>query len=124
MNGLLTALAKTSSPNPLVETIMLDLLDDVLAGEYMRGPVTIHLAGSGVAAFDRPMINHNWPELAERLHYAPIDVGVLKRSWQMWAGQPISTDDANKTHRAMADVEGHLREARLFRDEFRAAVSS
>jgi oligoribonuclease (3'-5' exoribonuclease) len=85
---------------------------------------TLHLAGSGIAAFDRPLIDRDFPLVSHLLHYAPIDVGVLKRTWQMWAGQPISTDDANKTHRAMADVEGHLREARLFRDEFRAAVAS
>lgn len=81
---------------------------------------TIHLAGSGVAAFDRPLINRDFPRVAKMLHYAPIDVGVLKRCWQMWIGSDITDDNAAKTHRAMSDVEGHLREARAFRHAFRS----
>src|SRR5690349_7060804 len=80
---------------------------------------TIHLAGSGVAAFDRPMINRFFPRDAKRLHYAPIDVGVLRRTWKMWTGADITGDNEAKAHRAMADVEGHLREARAFREAFR-----
>jgi oligoribonuclease (3'-5' exoribonuclease) len=80
---------------------------------------TIHLAGSGVAAFDRPLINRLLPELADTLHYAPIDVGVMKRCWTMWTGSDITGDNAAKNHRAMDDVAGHLREAREFQHRFR-----
>lgn len=94
-----------------------------LVSQHVTAGDTIHLAGSGVAAFDRPMIRKHMPALDKLLHYAPIDVGVLRRCWRMWTGQDISVDDERKTHRAMADVEGHLNEARLFRAAFKGLAS-
>lgn len=79
----------------------------------------IHLAGSGIANFDRPMIRRWLPELDEALHYAPIDVGVLRRTWKMWAGEEVTGDNDAKIHRALTDVLGHLREAREFQYRWR-----
>jgi hypothetical protein len=36
----------------------------------------------------------------------------------MWTGEAITGDNAAKNHRAMDDVEGHLREAREFQHRF------
>lgn len=73
---------------------------------------TVHLAGSGIAAFDRPLIQRYMLALNDVLHYAPIDVGVPRRMIKMWAGMDISPDLARKNHRAMDDAEGHLNELR------------
>ena len=102
------------------------LLDNKIVREMHVAPIVseddgVYLAGSGVAAFDRRFIDRDLPGVAGLLHYAPIDVGVLKRCWRMWTGQDISDDNNRKTHRAMSDAEGHLNEARLFRAAFRAA---
>jgi oligoribonuclease len=121
-NGLLIELTALSERG---ET-GLEWLDNAILDWLERLPVTInladdviHLAGSGVAAFDRPLIRRLLPELDAALHYAPIDVGVLRRTWKMWAGQDITGDNAAKNHRAMSDVEGHLREALEFQHRWK-----
>lgn len=117
-NGLLLELAELPSSEDA---------DDVLDAEievWLRRYVddredTVHLAGSGVAAFDRPLIQRLLPAIDSYLHYAPIDVGVLKRTWKMWVGHEITGDNEAKNHRAMDDVAGHLNEARAFRERFK-----
>ena len=117
-NGLLAELDNGAPDLPDVEARIWKMIHQLVDTDH-----TIYLAGSGVAAFDRPMIRWHMPWLDKLLHYAPIDVGVLKRTWRMWTGQDISDDNGRKTHRVMADVEGHLREARLFRDAFKGLAS-
>lgn len=77
------------------------------------------LAGSGVGHFDRRFIARYMPQLDRFLRYWCIDIGVIRRAHEMWVGSVVSTENENKTHRAIDDVWCHLKEARIFRDLWR-----
>lgn len=73
------------------------------------------LAGSGVAHFDRRFLDANMPAVTDMLRYYCVDVGVVRRAWRMWTGETVpAVSQADKTHRAMDDIESHLDEARRF----------
>lgn len=78
--------------------------------KHLDDDVEVLLAGSGVSHFDRPLIDRRLPLLAERLHYANLDLGVLRRTLGYLGLQPEGRDSV--PHRAMGDIE-------LFLDEFR-----
>jgi oligoribonuclease (3'-5' exoribonuclease) len=78
-------------------------------------PKKLTLAGSGVAQFDSRFVRALMPELAKRLGYYAIDVGVIRRAHAMWVGTDVSAANDSKTHRAIDDVRCHLDEARAYR---------
>ena len=121
-NGLLAEVAylrSISMDRKVPAQVDIDVVAKMRAAGVAVGD-TVHLAGSGVATFDREMIKHWMPETSALLHYATIDVGVIKRCWTMWTGgDDITGDQVAKRHRAMSDIEGHLNEARAFRAAFR-----
>lgn len=86
------------------------------------------IAGSGVAMFDFPLIKAKMPLLASWLAYYPYDFGIERRISRDLAGRDIvnpihvKSYGDQKDHRAMADVEAHLREAQAYRDWFRVAA--
>lgn len=101
-----------------VQACVMDLLHD--AG-VERG--TVSFAGSGVAAFDIPLIRYWMPELYAFAHYAPYDIGTARRAFRMYWPEvqmtpPSASAGADKTHRAMDDIVAHLSEARYVRDNF------
>lgn len=73
----------------------------------------ITLAGSGVGTFDLQVIKERMPELAARLTYHVMDVGVIRRFLTDICGRPLS-DLGPVRHRALDDVEHHLEEARYY----------
>ena len=83
------------------------------------------IAGSGVAAFDHPLVKAKMPKVASWLAYYPYDWGIFRRCIASAAGQYVvnpqlaSYGDA-KVHRAFNDVEAHLREAQSYRDWVRS----
>lgn len=85
----------------------------------------VAIAGSGVAMFDFPFIRCKMPLTASWLAYYPYDYGIFRRLVKSIAGRYVtnpqlgSYSDA-KVHRAMNDVEEHLREAQFFRDWIRS----
>lgn len=111
-NGLLADCA--SRQHRTVESVESDLL----AMLDRHGVDTVALAGSGIASFDRPLIRARMPRLDSRLVYWPVDVGVLRRTYQMWAGTSLVDANDQKTHRADDDLTCHLDEAAAFRDLF------
>lgn len=113
-NGLIMDVLQGPTKTALnVQDEVINLLD-----AYTTEGDVIHLAGSGVAAFDRVILTEYMAPVMQRLHYAPIDIGVLRRTWHMWTGRDITKDNSAKNHRAVDDVRGHLREARAFREVF------
>lgn len=74
-------------------------------------PQHVVLAGSGVGHFDRKFIRRDWPWLDKRLAYYTYDVGVLRRFCRM-VGIEAGIDQSLTPHRALADVDQHIREAR------------
>lgn len=72
----------------------------------------VALAGSGVASFDRLIINNLWPNVAKHLTYWALDMGPIRRLAEGtgYAHLGLPADDI--AHRAEADV-------RRAQDEFR-----
>lgn len=90
-------------------------------------PGEIMLAGSGIAAFDRPVIKHWMPKLDRWLAYYPFDIGVDRRVTKILAGKdviniPNESYGDTKAHRAWADVQAHLEEAKRKREWFRSVT--
>ena len=122
-NGLLDQLLMLESgPKPhAVATELLGWLDERTVADD-----SIVLAGSGVGHFDRRFLERWMPQVARRLRYWCIDVGVVRRAYAMW------TDTAEvhpehvpgKTHRALDDARFHLEEARMWRRMWREAEAT
>jgi oligoribonuclease len=92
---------------------------DILIEELERLDIKSHkamLAGSGVAHFDSRFLHKHMPQLMRYLAYPVLDVGVLRRAFQMWAPHVPTFDpfEDGKPHRALADVKGHIEEARFY----------
>ncbi len=128
-NGLLRDLRAADRPEPATDTEHATSLRDaeqrvidMLHAHSVPGG-QLHIAGSGVATFDKPFPARHMPRLHGMLHYAPIDVGVLRRAWRMWTGGDLVTVNQDKTHRAMDDVRCHLAEAIAFRRLFTATAA-
>jgi oligoribonuclease len=91
-------------------------------------PGELQIAGSGVARFDQTVFQAMMPRVARYLHYAPYDVGVLRRTSKTMAqgdvvNIPRSYKEGHKQHRAWDDIEAHLEEGRRFREFFRRAIA-
>lgn len=99
-----------------IEEIICNILDDTSAVECT-------LAGSGVGTYDLPIIRRLMPTLAKRLTYHVHDVGVLRRAYRRATGTDL-TPRHEPAHRAMADVEQSLTEARAFASMFRDMSAS
>lgn len=97
------------------EADILHALQDV----WGYNPKTVLLAGSGVGHFDRRFIKKQMPKLDNFLHYACLDIGVVRRATELFGYvHPAKGEEPNtkKTHRALDDIELHLKEARIFRN--------
>lgn len=74
------------------------------------------MTGSGVTAFDFPLIKEKMPELAEWFQYFTVDIGGVRRMLSILSGNreffPKHLDSYGdmKEHRALADAQAHLRE--------------
>jgi len=105
---------------PEIENEIIDMLQEF--GE----PGEFQIAGSGVAAYDFPLIKQWMPNLAVWLDYSPADIGIMRRMASRLVGKEIVTHTpasygAEKLHRAMQDVEGHLEETQKYQEVLRAA---
>lgn len=123
-NGLLTESVQTATLT--TETVDQELSEFLSELKDPEGSMAI--AGSGVIAFDLPFIKSTMPKTAKWLDYFGYDIGVMRRLVKSMAGQPIvnpntSSYGPDKAHRAMNDVEAHLREAQSYRDWFRSVLT-
>ena len=118
-NGLLKDASKSSvTLEELEEQVIQMIKDDTTFVEGEFG-----IAGSGVAAFDHPLIKEKMPKLARYLAYYPYDIGIMRRMTKLFAGKPIvnpvlASYGDEKTHRAWDDVNAHLEEAREYQRVF------
>lgn len=109
-NGLWKDSDEQGRPVKEVEQLLIEMLD--LHGVGSK----VALGGSGVGHFDRRFIAAKMPRLAERLTFWPLDVGVLRRFFRhCHAGDGWPSQEA-KTHRALDDIQLHLREYRFARE--------
>lgn len=96
----------------------LEIIDSVLLKNDCV-PGEVMLAGGGVSHFDMAMIRRLMPELTTWLAYFMLDVSILRRAAHMatkgnspFPKVAASFQEGAKAHRAYADVEAHLAEAR------------
>lgn len=126
VNGLLKASVEAPAEHTLanIEDEIIKLIRDVTTFE----PGEFIIAGSGVAAFDLPLIQVRMPKLAKYLVYYPFDIGVERRVSKILARRDIinpvraSFQDGVKVHRAMDDVKAHLEEGGRYKDWFQSVV--
>ena len=114
-NGLLKESISSTHTVADIEQGIIQLLKE----ETTFNPGDLIIAGSGVAAFDHPLLKEKMPELAKWLVYYPFDIGVFRRVSKILAGGAVvnpalSSFDGPKTHRAWDDILMHLREAKQF----------
>lgn len=101
-------------------------IDRLLQSETAFEKREFAIAGSGVASFDLPLIKAKMPLLGSWLTYYSYDFGVYRRIARDLAGKDVinpvhsASYGDEKQHRAMADVEAHLREAQAYRDWVRS----
>lgn len=119
-NGLLADSIKSDSTLEDLESEFIEILHKETT--FDKGEFGI--AGSGVAAYDFPLIKEHMPNFAKWLAYYPYDSGIFRRflkltarDFQVPTVSASSGDD--KTHRSLADVEAHIEEARAMQDWFR-----
>lgn len=117
-NGLLDELTDPTRALPDITEVQRRMISWLDANGRPGAP--FFLAGSGVSHFDDDMIARWLPDIADRLHYASPDVGVLRRFHTLTTGHPLVDANDRKTHRAMDDVRCHLDEARAFAMLFRS----
>lgn len=88
--------------------------------EHFPDDERITLAGSGVAAFDKPWLEWFLSEqITKRFTYYSLDIGHVRRFMRLTGFRTpipgfcaVSHDD--KRHRGSADIRDHLSEARAF----------
>lgn len=81
------------------------------------------LAGSGVIAFDKPIIARCLPLLDGFLQDRPgPDMGVLRRAWRLIAGDEPTRPEPTNRHRALDDIAATLEEARVYQARMRTAA--
>lgn len=116
-----------------VESTLVDLFtatDTIARMMAEESPGKWRLAGSGVAAFDLHVLRRQMPMVAGMFHYAPLDVGQVRRMLEYALRDDLVptelTLDGNPgnhdLHRAMADVRLHLAEGRHYRDTLVAGI--
>lgn len=77
------------------------------------------LAGSGVGHFDFRFLRRHLPRVTEFLQYPALDMGVIRRALRFWGGPTLDFGtNEGKEHRAMADIQQHLSEAKTYRSLF------
>lgn len=119
-SGLLEDCAKSELTLEEMEDGLIQLLKD---STFVQGEAI--LAGSGVAAFDHPLIKEKMPRLAEWLPYYSIDIGILRRvTYYLSARRQfiphVDKSRSNKAHRGMDDILAHIEEAEHYKDWLRS----
>ncbi len=74
--------------------------------------------GSGVLHFDAKYLNRDMPKVMKRLTYFALDVGVVRRTFQLFGAETMPYVDAtDKKHRALDDARLHADELRFYRKQ-------
>lgn len=84
-------------------------------------PRDVRLCGSGVGHFDQPILRRCMPDLVDFVHYAPLDVGSVRRFLAEVCGIDVEAllraheVENEQPHRALSDVRHALGQARAYR---------
>lgn len=114
-NGLLADLIAHKGVHPNVA----DSLINKWLDQFTQERTHIPYGGSGVAHFDRQYITRQLPRLNRRITYWALDVGSVRRIFQLQGASTHSIDA--KTHRALDDAKVHAEELRFYAEAGRLA---
>lgn len=111
-SGLLVESVESQFTLDEAEASLVDMLTE---HGIKKGEVAI--AGSGVTAYDFPIIKEKMPLLANMLTYYSYDIGIFRRMFKAVAPRDVVDPGKHrygdaKVHRAMSDIEDHLGEAK------------
>lgn len=118
-NGLLIESMNSTTTIQQADEAMHNFIQKYLKYVEKADKDLIRLAGSGVAAFDKPVIEAQMPLLAEHLIYSTLDVGHIRRFLKMCG---VMVNDDNKPHRALADADMHYGEACRYQEYLKRAL--
>jgi oligoribonuclease (3'-5' exoribonuclease) len=103
-NGIV--LPTVSEVNTLIAKGFQEAIDEVtFPGSEQR--VQIHMAGMGVANYDRPLVRHHMTDWDKLMHYRSVDISGFNETLEAM-GFTIPEDNPLRNtvkHRAMADVD-------------------
>ena len=94
-----------AKPGDVVEAELLAFVDEHFAGEER-----VLLAGNSIHQ-DRKFIDHEWPKLAEKLHYRMVDVSAWK---VVFDGKYNKRFAKPEVHRAIEDIRGSIMELKYY----------
>lgn len=120
-NGLLAAIK--AGPTESMSDVEAAIIG-VIKNKTTFGKGEFMIAGSGVARYDYGLLDRWMPNLTEYFAYYPFDIGVARRTNKILSGgrQLVPPHTASygddKLHRALADVQAHIEEARSWRKFF------
>lgn len=101
-----------AKPGDVVEKELLAFVE-----EYFDADTRILLAGNSIHQ-DRKFIDHEWPRLAERLHYRMVDVSAWK---VVFDGKYNKRFAKPEVHRAIEDIRGSIMELKYYLGKVRIA---
>jgi oligoribonuclease len=90
-----------------------------LVEQYTNPGDEVCLAGSGVAEYDRRIIERVFPIINELLHWRAVDVGIFRRMWQDMtrSSLPAAPMFQAPAHRASDDVQQSIDQYRWFKTQ-------
>lgn len=101
----LIAQNETGKNGRTVENELLEFID-----EHCPDETKVLLAGNSIHQ-DRKFIDHEWPQLSEKLHYRMLDVSAWK---VVFEGKYRKKFAKPETHRALADIRGSIEELQYY----------
>src|SRR5688500_18328663 len=99
-NGLIKDIYKSDDTIEKVDAEIAEWIRKFNGSDHMA------FAGSGVTHFDRKFVKRDMPLTDKRLTHWALDVGVIRRTFELILGIPGWPEDT-KTHRAYDDVVFH-----------------
>lgn len=102
----------SAKPGDVVEAELLAFVDKYFAGEER-----VLLAGNSIHQ-DRKFIDHEWPKLAEKLHYRMVDVSAWK---VVFDGKYNKRFAKPEVHRAIEDIRGSIMELKYYLGKVRVS---
>lgn len=122
-NGLWDDLEKNAAAKVTVAAFDSMFTPFIAEAKEQYGGAPIHLAGMGVANYDKRLIERDMPQLNSLLHYRCEDISIIHMHMKLSGFKPTPEDQAKYfgevAHRAKADVEQGVGQYFYFTNQFR-----
>lgn len=113
-NGLLTEVGNSKNTTDDADNLIVRTLRQI--EKHYTVPIEWVLGGTGVATFDKRVIEKWFPGVHSRLTYWTYDIGVVRRFMRDVFGITDAPEFKTDDHRAAGDVALALAEAQWWRD--------